>query len=95
MARWPVYNDPDGEKRRFAMIPLHLKSNYGGITENRRVRAKEAVSLCDAINAIRAVVDPSVIMIGDTDVLNNSEPAIETFISRGFRDLNNSDATTY
>lgn len=80
------------EKRRFAMVPLHMKSNYGGITENRRVRAKEAVTLCDAIDAIRATADPSIIMIGDTNILNNSEPAIETFISRGFRDLNNNDA---
>ena len=31
-----------------------MKSNYGGVTLNRQVRALEARTLCDAIDAIRA-----------------------------------------
>lgn len=30
------------ESRTISIVPLHMKSNYGGITKNRKVRAKEA-----------------------------------------------------
>jgi hypothetical protein len=83
------------EKRRMSVVPLHMKSNYDGATKNRKVRELEAKTLCDAIDAIRADVDPSLMMLGDTNILRNDEPAIETFVARGFRDLNNNDGTTY
>lgn len=83
------------EKRSFSLVPLHMKSNYGGVTQNRRVRHKEALTLCDAIDSVRDQIDPSIVMIGDTNILSNAEPAIETFVSRGFRDLNNNDSATY
>lgn len=83
------------ETRTFCLVPLHMKSNFGGITANRKVRAAEAKTLCDAIDAVRAELDPSIILLGDTNVLRNDEPAIETFIGRGFIDLNNHDGTTY
>jgi endonuclease/exonuclease/phosphatase family metal-dependent hydrolase len=86
---------PLKEKRSFSLIPLHMKSNYGGVTRNRAIRKKEALSLCNAIQQVRAVIDPSIIMIGDTNILNNSEPAIDIFVNNGFRDLNNNDAATY
>lgn len=83
------------ETRTFSVIPLHMKSNYGGVTKNREVRAREAVTLCDAIEAIQESIDPSIMMLGDTNVLRNDEPAISTFVDRGFVDLNNNDAATY
>jgi hypothetical protein len=85
------------ENRTIAVVPLHMKSNYGGGTVHRRVRAEEAETLCDAIDAIRGTpgFDPSLMMLGDTNILRNDEPAVETFVSRGFIDLNNNDATTY
>ncbi|MBB4232919.1 exonuclease/endonuclease/phosphatase family protein [Rhizobium mongolense] len=83
------------EKRRLGLVPLHMKSNYGGITQNRRVRGKEAVSLCAAIESVRAEIDPTLVLIGDTNILNNAEPAIEAFIDGGFIDLNNNDSATY
>lgn len=85
------------ETRTLSIVPLHMKSNYGGVTVNRQVRAKEAETLCDAIDAIRGGegFDPSLIMLGDTNILRNDEPALETFVNRGFIDLNNNDATTY
>jgi hypothetical protein len=83
------------EKRRFSLVPLHMKSNFGGVTQSRRVRAKEATTLCNALKAIDGQFDPSLIIIGDTNILDNSEPAIETFISNGFIDLNNNDSATY
>lgn len=83
------------ELRRISVVPLHMKSNYGGVTKNRAVRAKEAVALCDALEALIPRPDPSLILIGDTNILDNAEPAIETFIARGFVDLNNNDSATY
>jgi endonuclease/exonuclease/phosphatase family metal-dependent hydrolase len=83
------------EKRAISIVPLHMKSNYGGVTINRKVRAMEADTLCDALDEIKDTIDPSLILLGDTNILRNDEPAIETFISRGFIDLNNNDAATY
>jgi hypothetical protein len=85
------------ETRTLSVVPLHMKSNYGGVTVNRKVRALEATTLCDAIDALRlqAPVDPSLMMLGDTNILRNDEPALETFIGRGYIDLNNNDGTTY
>ncbi len=34
-------------------------------------------------------------LLGDTNILKNDEPAIETFIENGFIDLNNNDGATY
>lgn len=91
--------DPDGkwvklpETRTLAIVPLHMKSNYGGVTVNREVRALEAQTLCDALK--ETAHDPSLLMIGDTNILRNDEPAIETFLHHGFLDLNNNDGTTY
>lgn len=81
------------EKRTISVVPLHMKSNYGGVTKNRQVRALEAETLCEALSEVQA--DPSLILLGDTNILRNDEPAIETFVSRGFIDLNNNDGTTY
>lgn len=83
------------ETRTISIVPLHMKSNYGGVTVNRKVRAFEAQTLCDAITEISSEIDPSLILLGDTNILRNDEPAIETFVSRGFIDLNNNDAATY
>lgn len=83
------------ETRSFTLIPLHMKSNVGGATLNRLVRGAEAKTLCDAIDAARGTLDPSLILLGDTNVLSNDEPAIETLVTRGFIDLNNNDATTF
>ena len=83
------------ENRGLSIVPLHMKSNYGGVTQNRQVRKREAETLCDAVAAISGSFDPSLIMLGDTNILRNDEPALETFVNRGYIDLNNNDATTY
>lgn len=83
------------ENRRLSIVPLHMKSNYGGVTQNRQVRKREAQTLCDALEAISGSFDPSLIMLGDTNILRNDEPALETFVNRGYKDLNNNDAATY
>lgn len=97
--------DPQGrwqrldETRTINLVPLHMKSNYGGATANRKVRAAEAKTLCAALDAARQAAgelwDPSVMLLGDTNILSNDEPAVETFVTHGWRDLNNNDQSTY
>ncbi|WP_299275068.1 endonuclease/exonuclease/phosphatase family protein [uncultured Psychroserpens sp.] len=87
--------EKQAEKRTISIVPLHMKSNYGGVTKNRIVRGKEAQTLCDALDEIKDTIDPSLILLGDTNVLRNDEPAIEAFVTRGFIDLNNNDSATY
>jgi len=83
------------EGRSVSVIPLHMKSNYSGSTKNRRVRAKEAETLCAQLDRVRNELDPSLILIGDTNVLEATEPAIETFVDNRLVDLNNNDSATY
>ena len=83
------------EQRGLSLVPLHMKSNYGGVTVNRRVRGKEAATLCAALDKVRDEIDPTLILIGDTNILSNAEPAIEVFVGNGFVDLNNNDCSTY
>lgn len=84
------------EQKSFIIVPLHMKSNYGGVTRNRTVRKLEAETLCAKLDAVRQELhDESLILIGDTNILANTEPAIETFTQNGLVDLNNFDAATY
>ena len=81
--------------KSITIVPLHMKSNYGGATISRIVRGKEARSPCEQLPVIRERLDPSIILIGDTNVLRNDEPAIEAFVTSDLIDLNNNDASTY
>ena len=83
------------EHKTLTIVPLHMKSNYGGSTINRRKRAIEAEELCTALKAQSAELDPSLILIGDTNILRYDEPAIDIFLNNGFIDLNNTDGPTY
>jgi hypothetical protein len=93
--QWQRFN----EMRTLNMVPLHMKSNYGGATLNRHVRAAEAATLCEALATARQAAgdawDASVMLLGDTNILANDEPAVETFLTHGWRDLNNNDQSTY
>lgn len=88
---------PESEGRTISVVPLHMKSNVGGVTKNRRVREKEATTLCNALEIAKGNpgFDPSLMMLGDTNILANDEPALEVFVNRGFTDLNNNDGTTF
>ena len=84
-----------GETRRLAMVPLHMKANVGGETLGRRIREKEARTLCQALADMGEELEESLVLIGDTNILRSTEPAIELFFDAGFIDLNNHDAPTY
>ncbi len=97
-----VWIKKDGEwhqeeqAKSLVVIPLHMKSNYGGPTKTKRIRNKEAKTLCANLQAIRDTLDDeSLILIGDTNCLNADEPAIATYVDHGLVDLNNNDGTTY
>lgn len=83
------------EDKSLTIVPLHMKSNYGGGTKNLRKRQKEAMTLVSALAAAADRLDPSLILIGDTNVLKYDEPAIEVLVNAGFIDLNNTDSPTY
>ncbi len=83
------------QAKSLVVVPLHMKSNYGGPTKSKRIRRKEAEALCGKLDEVRAAMDESLILIGDTNCLNADEPAIEAFIDNGLVDLNNTDAATY
>lgn len=95
------HRDEDGtwktteESKSLALIPLHMKSNYGGGTKSLITRSKEAETLCAALPQVAAALDPSLVLIGDTNVLKYDEPAIVTFVKNGLIDLNNNDSATY
>src|SRR5688500_1366809 len=87
--------EQQSERRTISVVPLHMKSNVGGVTQNRRVRQLEAQTLCDALETLAPLSDPSLMLLGDTNILRNDEPALEVLVNRGFIDLNNNDAATY
>lgn len=89
------FSTPYGNRTKSVVIvPLHMKSNYGGEGKARRVREREAKELVAQLDTIREM-DPSVILIGDTNVLDANEKAIEIFEDNGLVDLNGADAATF
>jgi len=49
----------------------------------------------EALKEAEADLDPSLILIGDTNILKYDEPAVSIFVNNGFVDLNNTDSSTY
>lgn len=83
------------ESKSVVVIPIHMKSNVGGPTKNRLVRAAEATELCAHLPTVRSELDESIVIIGDTNCLDNREDAITTFVMAGMVDLNNTDGPTH
>lgn len=87
------YNE---ETRSVVIIPLHMKSNFDGAGRAKRVRQREAQQLVERLDAVREHFnDHSLILIGDTNVLDANERAIEIFEDHDLIDLNSQDAPTY
>lgn len=85
------------ENKTFTVVPLHMKSNYGGGTVNMLKRDLEARTLVAALEqaGVDGKLDPTLILIGDTNVLKYDEPAIVTLVGAGYIELNNTDSSTY
>lgn len=90
--RWVSFDSESS----ISIVNLHMKSNYGDAMAGRRVREAEAKTLVQALaNAAPGDIDPSLLLIGDTNMLMREEPAAIAFADAGFRDLNATDAHTY
>lgn len=84
------------DKTDFVLIPLHMKANVGGATTAKKIRNLEAQTLIENLPAVREALDDlDIVMIGDTNCLGSGEPALETFTTNGFEDLNEADGKTF
>jgi endonuclease/exonuclease/phosphatase family metal-dependent hydrolase len=84
------------EKTDFVVVPLHMKSNYGGATEAKRIRHLEAQTLMANIPRVKEELeDLDIILIGDTNCLGSTEQALQVITGNGFEDLNEADAGTF
>ncbi len=87
------FSTGDG-KTDFVVIPIHMKSNYGG--DFSQHRAEEARALVDALPAVRERFgDSDIVIIGDTNSPSHSDDSIAAYEAAGFVDLNDEDAITY
>jgi len=73
-------------KTDFVVISLHMKS--GSSTNNRNQRENEADSLIVALADVRqSFSDQDIILIGDMNVNNTNEQALQKLTAAGFTDL--------
>ncbi|TWT38553.1 lamin tail domain-containing protein [Blastopirellula retiformator] len=84
-------------KTDFVLVPLHMKSNYGGASrEMAKHRAAEASALVVELPKIKAAFgDDDIVLIGDSNMLSAQEPGAKKFAQAGFRDLNAADQNTH
>lgn len=84
------------DKLDFIVVPLHMKANVGGATVARQIRHLEAVTLIQNLHKVRQELnDLDIVLIGDTNCLSSSEPALRFITDNGFEDLNEADARTF
>ncbi len=84
------------DSKSVVLVPLHMKSNYGGAGAAKKVRHQEALQLAGQLDKIKQhFQDESLILMGDTNVLNAQEKAVQVFEDHGLVDLNARDAATY
>jgi endonuclease/exonuclease/phosphatase family metal-dependent hydrolase len=78
-------------KTDVVVVVVHLKCcNAAGH------RAAEAKALIDALEPLRAATgDRDILLIGDSNISRHDEPAVGVLGDAGFRDLNESDQSTY
>jgi predicted extracellular nuclease len=80
----------------FDIVPLHMKSNskpQGSDEDLVAHREREATMLIEALQA-RGGDERDVILIGDTNCLDDQEPALKLLASAGWVDLNAADLRT-
>lgn len=79
----------------FVVVPLHMKSNVGGASVTLPQREREAQFLIDALESVRNnFSDQDIVLIGDTNILRRTEPAVSVYTNAGFADLNDLDRAT-
>ena len=84
------------QKTDFVVVPLHMKSNFGGASRAKRVRKREAKTLVSKLPALAdSLGELDIVLIGDTNCLNSAEPALSVIADAGFEDLNEADTGTF
>lgn len=80
------------------IIPVHMKSNRGGVDATSRQRLAEARALMEVVGVLRERFgDDDLIIAGDTNMKSADEPGMRVFAALDFLDLNPTDqpTTTY
>lgn len=98
LRRWDQVGDawvPRDTTSSITLVNLHMKSNYDGDLIGRDTREAEAATLIAALDKVADRLDPTLILIGDTNFKRFDEPAAVTLARAGFRDMNDSDTPTY
>lgn len=82
------------EESDIVVIPVHMKADYrGDFSEQRNI---EAQALIEQLPAIRQHFDDTdIVILGDLNCGEASEPAMAAFAGAGFRDLNANDTATH
>lgn len=75
----------------FVVVAIHMKSNYRG--DFAEHRGKEAAALVAGLP--RTFQDGDLLIIGDSNCNQHSEPACTTFQTAGWTDLNAGDTPTF
>lgn len=85
-----------GEGRTdIVLIPVHMKSNRGGVDETSRQRLAEARALMEVIGVVREKFhDDDLIIAGDFNMLKAEEPGLQIYAAMNFTDLNHGDTPT-
>lgn len=84
------------DKTDFVVVSLHMKSNFGGATQAKRVRHLEAKTLMANIPRVKEELDDlDIVLIGDTNCLGSGELALQEITGNGFEDLNEADGKTF
>ncbi|MBT9585046.1 endonuclease/exonuclease/phosphatase family protein [bacterium] len=81
----------------FVLIPMHLKANRRDDPNDNpaRQRAQETRALVQVLGSVRQRFrEQDVILLGDTNCLKASEPALRNLSRAGYRDLNAKDMRT-
>ncbi len=76
-------------KTDIVVVPLHMKSNRGGEDVTSKQRALEAQTLLRCLGEMqRHFDDDDLVLLGDTNVMKQSELTLPRITFNGFRDLN-------
>ena len=97
LSRWPQamkFSAGTG-KTDFVVVPVHLKSNIGG-PATADARAYEVELIRQGLDKLKSKhMDADIIVAGDTNMLNGTEPAADSFKAMGLKDCNARDLGTH
>ena len=83
-------------KTDVVIVVLHMKSNRQGNPPPKVKREHEARTLVAKLPDIRQKFhDTDIIILGDSNILDDQERAAQIYVSAGFRDLNQEDEATH